>query len=60
MHINQDPLLLSPFPAAFECGFDIFIPALTLQRNADPTKDGLGVSGRRIVILEQAGIQRNS
>jgi hypothetical protein len=60
VHINQDPLLLSPFPAAFEGVFDIFIPALTPQRKADPAKYGLGVSGWRIVIPEQAGIRRNS
>jgi hypothetical protein len=60
VHINQDPLLLSPIPAAFEGGFDVFISALTPQRKPDPTKDGLGVSGRRIVISEQAGIRRNS
>jgi hypothetical protein len=60
MHINQDPLLLSPLPAALEGGFDIFISVLTPQRKPDPTKDGFGVSGRRIVISEQAGIRRNS
>jgi hypothetical protein len=60
VHINQDPFLLSPLPAAFEGGFDIFIPALTSQRKVDPTKNGLRVSGWRIVIPEQAGIWRNS
>jgi hypothetical protein len=60
VHVNLDPFLLSPLSAAFEGGFDIFIPALTPQRKADPTKDGLGASGQRIVILEQAGIRRNS
>jgi hypothetical protein len=60
MHINQDLLLLSPLPTVFEGGFDVFISALTPQRKPDPTKDGLGVSGRRIVIPEQAGIRRNS
>jgi hypothetical protein len=60
VHINQDPFLLSPLPTSFEGGFDIFIPALTSQRNADPTINGLGVSGQRIVIPEQAGIWRNS
>jgi hypothetical protein len=60
VHIYQDLFLLSPLPAAFEGGFDIFIPALTPQRKADPTKNGLGVSGGRIVIPEQAGIWRNS
>jgi hypothetical protein len=52
VHIYQDPFLLSPLLAAFEGGFDIFIPALTPQRKADPTKNDLGVSGRRIVIPE--------
>jgi hypothetical protein len=52
--------MLSPLPAAFEGGFNIFTPALTSQRKVDPTIDGLGVSGRRIVIPEQAGIWRNS
>jgi hypothetical protein len=60
VHIYQDPFLLSPIPAAFEGGFDIFIPALTSQRKVDPTKNGLRVSGGRIVIPEQAGIWRNS
>jgi hypothetical protein len=60
MHINQDPLLLSPLPAALEFGFDIFISVVTPQRKPDPTKDGLGVSGRTIVMPEQAGIRRNS
>jgi hypothetical protein len=50
VHVNLDPFLLSPFPAAFEGGFDIFIPALTPQRKVDPTKNGLGVSGWRIVL----------
>jgi hypothetical protein len=60
VHIYQDPFLLSPLPAVFEGGFDIFIPALTPQRKADPTKNGLGVSGGRIIISEQADIWRNS
>jgi hypothetical protein len=60
VHIIQDLLLLSPLPAALEGGFDIFISVLTPQRKHNPTKDGFGVSGRRIVMPEQAGIRKNS
>jgi hypothetical protein len=50
MHIYQNPLLLGTLPAALESGLDVFIPAVASQGKADPTKDCLGVSGRRIIV----------
>jgi hypothetical protein len=60
MHIYKNPLLLDTFPAALEGGLDVFIPAVASERKADPTKDCLGVSGRRIIVLEKASIRRDS
>jgi hypothetical protein len=60
MHIYKNPLLLGTFPAAHEGGLDVSIPAVASQRKADPTEDCLGVSGRRIIVLEKASIRRDS
>jgi hypothetical protein len=60
MHVYKNPPLLGTLRAALESSLDIFIPALALQGNADPAKDCLGVSGRRVVVPEKADIQRNS
>jgi hypothetical protein len=60
MHIYKNPLLLDTFPAAFEGGLDVFIPAVASQRKADPAEDCLGVSDRRIIVLEKASIRRDS
>jgi hypothetical protein len=60
MHIYENPLLLDTFPAALEGGLDVFIPTVASQRKVDPTKDYIGVSGRRIIVLEKASIQRDS
>jgi hypothetical protein len=60
MHIYQNPLLLDTFPAALEGGLDVFIPTVASQRKADPAKDCIGESGRRIIVLEKASIRRDS
>jgi hypothetical protein len=60
VHVHQDPLLLGTLPAALEGSLDIFIPVIALQGKADPTKDHLVVSGRRVVIPEKADIQWDS
>jgi hypothetical protein len=51
---------MGTLPAALEGSLDVFIPALASQGKADPTKDYLGVSGRRVVVPEKAGIRRDS
>jgi hypothetical protein len=60
MHIYKNPLLLGTFPAALEGGLDVFILAVASQGKADPTKDCLGVSDRRIIVPEKASIRRDS
>jgi hypothetical protein len=60
MHVHKDPLLLGTLPAALEGSLDVFIPVFASQEKADPTKDCLGVSGKRVVVSEKAGIQRDS
>jgi hypothetical protein len=60
VHIHKNPLLLGALLAALEGSLDVFIPALALQGKANPAEDGLGVSGRRVIIPEKVGIQRNA
>jgi hypothetical protein len=60
MHIYKNPLLLGAFPASLEGGLDVSIPAFASQRKADPAKDCLGVSGRRIIVSEKTSIRRDS
>jgi hypothetical protein len=60
MHIYKNPLLLGAFSATLEGGLDISVPAVASQRKANPAKDCLGVSGRRIIVPEKASIQRDS
>jgi hypothetical protein len=60
MHIHKNPLLLGTLPAAIEGGLDVFIPAVVSQGKANPTKNCLGVSGRRIIVPEKASIWRDS
>jgi hypothetical protein len=60
MHVHNDPLLLGTIPAALEGSLDIFLLAFASQGKADPAEDCLGVSGRRVVVPEKAGIQRDS
>jgi hypothetical protein len=60
MHIYKNPLLLGTLPAALERGLDVFIPTVVSQGKVDPTKDCLGVSGRRIIVLEKVSIWRDS
>jgi hypothetical protein len=60
MHVHKDPLLLGTLPATLEGRLDVFIPAFASQENADPAEDCLDVSGRRVVVPEKAGIQRDS
>jgi hypothetical protein len=60
VHVHQDPPLLSTLLAALEGSLDIFIPVIMSQEKANPTEDHLGVSGRRVVVPEKAGIQWDS
>jgi hypothetical protein len=60
MQIHKHPLLLGTLPAALEGGLDVFISAVASQEKADPAENCLGVSGRRIIVLEKASIQRDS
>jgi hypothetical protein len=60
MHVHKNPPLLGTLLAALEGSLDVFIPALVSQGKDDPTEDCLGVSGRRVVVPEKAGIQRDS
>jgi hypothetical protein len=59
VHVHQDPLLLYTLLTSFEGSLDVFIPAITLQGKADPAKNHFGVSDRRVVVPEKAGIQRD-
>jgi hypothetical protein len=60
MHIYKKPLLLGTLPAAIEGGLDVFIPAVASQGKVDPAENCLGVSGKRIIVLEKASIRRDS
>jgi hypothetical protein len=60
MHIYKNPLLLGTLPAALEGGLDVFIPAVASQGKADPAKDCLSVSSRRIIVPEKASIRSDS
>jgi hypothetical protein len=60
MHVHKNPPLLGTLLAALEGSLDVFIPTLTSQGKADPAEDCLGVSGRRLVVPEKAGIRRDS
>jgi hypothetical protein len=60
MHINKNPLLLGTLPATLEGDLDVFNPAVASQGKVDPTKNCLGVSGRRIIVIEKASIRRDS
>jgi hypothetical protein len=60
MHVHKNPPLLGTLPATLEGSLDVFIPAFVSQGKADPAEDCLGVSGRRVVVLEKAGIWRDS
>jgi hypothetical protein len=60
MHIYKKPLLLGTLPVAIEGGLDVFIPAVASQGKVDPAENCLGVSGKRIIVLEKASIRRDS
>jgi hypothetical protein len=60
MHIHKNPLLLGTLPTTLEGGINVFIPAVASQGKADPAKNCLGVSGRRIIVPEKASIRRDS
>jgi hypothetical protein len=60
MHVHKDPPLLGTLPAALEGSLDVFIPTLASQGEANPVEDCLDISGRRVVVPENAGIQRDS
>jgi hypothetical protein len=60
MHIHKNPLLLDTLPATLEGDLDVFIPVFASQGKANPAENCLGVSGRRIIVLEKASIWRDS
>jgi hypothetical protein len=60
MHVCKDPLLLGTLPATLEGSLDVFVPTFVSQGKADLVEDRLGVSGRRVVVPEKFGIQRDS
>jgi hypothetical protein len=60
VHIHKNPPLLGALQAALENSLDVFILAFASQGKANPAEDGLDVSERRVIIPEEAGIQRNS
>jgi hypothetical protein len=60
MYVHKNPPLLGTLLATLEGSLNVFIPALTSQGKADPAEDCLGVSGRRVVVPEKAGIRRDS
>jgi hypothetical protein len=60
MHVHKNPPLLGTLPAALEGSLDVFIPVFVSQGKAHPTEDCLGVSDRRVVVLEKTSIWRNS
>jgi hypothetical protein len=60
MYIYKNPLLLGAFSVALEGGLDVSVPTVVSQRKADPTEDCLGVSDKRIIVLEKASIRRDS
>jgi hypothetical protein len=60
MHIHKNLLLLGTLPAGLEGGLDVFIPAVASQEKVDLTENCLGVSGRRIIVIEKASIRRDS
>jgi hypothetical protein len=60
MHGHKNPPLLGTLPVALEGSLDVFIPTLASQEKAYPTEDCLGVSGKRVIVPEKAGIRRDS
>jgi hypothetical protein len=60
MHIHKNPFLLGTLPTVLEGGLNVFIPVVALQGKVDPVEDCLGVSGRRIIVSENASIRRDS
>jgi hypothetical protein len=60
VHVHKNPPMLGTLPAALEGSIDVFIPTLASQGKVDPAEDYLGVSGRRVIVSEKAGIWKNS
>jgi hypothetical protein len=60
MHVYKNSPLPGTLPAAIEGSLDVFIPAFASQGKANPAKNCLGVSNRRVVIPEKASIWRDS
>jgi hypothetical protein len=60
VHVHKNPPMLGTLPAALEGSIDVFIPTLASQGKVDPVEDYLGVSGRRVIVSEKAGIWKNS
>jgi hypothetical protein len=57
MHVHKNPPLLGTLPAALEGSLDVFISAFESQGKANSAEDCLGVSGKRVAVLEKVGIQ---
>jgi hypothetical protein len=60
VHVHKNPPLLGTLPAALEGSLDVCITVLATQGKTTPAKDGLGVSGRGVIIPEKVGIRRDS
>jgi hypothetical protein len=60
IHVHKNPLMLGTLPAALEGRLDVFISAFASQGKVDHTEDCFGVSSRRVVVPEKAGIWRDS
>jgi hypothetical protein len=59
MHVHKNPPLLGTLPVALEGSLDVFISAFESQEKANSAEDCLGVSGKRVAVLEKVGIQRD-
>jgi hypothetical protein len=60
VHVHKNPPLLGTLTTTLGGSLDVSIHAFALQGRADTIEDGFGVSGRRVIIPEKAGIQRDS
>jgi hypothetical protein len=60
VHVNKNPPLLGSFLATLEGSQNIFVSAVTTQRQPNPSINDFGISRRRIVIPKQTGVQRDS
>jgi hypothetical protein len=59
-HVHKNPPLLGTLSASLEGSLDVFISAFASLGKVDSVEDCLGVLGKRVVVPERAGIQRDS